>query len=167
MEIISKKEGLGRDESTIKRVLQENRGTINRLADHLTQGAWSSMRARPPQPPQEAPSRSFGYVPTSDEREIIPHVRISPNDRVILMDAATSRQIAFLGVITGRRQERRFVLATKANGFSAVLDDDQASLLGGLDGFQISRPDDEDVLVDRISEAFKITPSTPTVEGGA
>ena len=68
----------------------------------------------------------------------LPYVRISPNDRVVLADQATGRQLEFLGQIRRQNGARRFVLATKANGFFAEMAVETAARLAGLDGAAVT-----------------------------
>lgn len=143
MEIISKQDGGDRREREFKRVLQENRHTIDSLARHLTQGPTLTRPKAENASVTEEVGRSFGFRQNNVEREIEPWVRISPNDRVVLMDAATSRQIAHLGALRGRGRERTFVLATRENGFIAPLDNERASALRHLDGCRLQEGDDE------------------------
>jgi hypothetical protein len=143
MEIISKRDGGDRREREFRRVLQENRHTIGGLAKQLTQ---NSMPTRPKAEilaVVEEASRSFGYVGNGAGREIEPWVRISPNDRVILMDVTTCRQIAYLGVLCGRGDARTFVLATHENGFIAPLDDERTNALRDLDGCRVQGAEEE------------------------
>ena len=142
VEIFSKRDGPDRQ---MKRFLGENRHTIDRLANHLTQGAWAARNTAPAEPELERATR-VGFTPVRDDSEVEPRVRISPNNRVVLYDAATSRQIALLGAIRGTRHERFFVLATKDNGFVDPLNVDLAQRLKDLDGAKLDGPNAEDDL---------------------
>ena len=73
-----------------------------------------------------------------------PYVRISPNDRVVIADQATGRQLQFLGQIRRENGVRRFALATSANGFFAEVEADTAAQLAELDGMALGRDYDED-----------------------
>lgn len=156
MEIISKRDGGDRREREFKRVLQENRQTIDRLARHLTQGSMPTRPKTESAPAVEEARRSFGFRQHKVEREIEPWVRISPNDRVVLMDAATSRQIAYLGVLRGRGNDRAFVLATHENGFIAPLDNERTNALRHLDGCGLQGAEAEAELARQVATALGI-----------
>jgi hypothetical protein len=156
MEIISKGDGGDRRERELKRVLRDNRHTIDRLARHLTKGALPTQTRAETAPVITETGRTFGFRQQGVKREIEPWVRISPNDRVVLMDTATSRQVAFLGVLRGPRHDRVFVLATRENGFIAPVDDERADALRHLDGCGLQGPDAEEELARHVAAALGI-----------
>ena len=120
-----------------RQLIERNRATIERLADHLSSGAFSASRQAKPEPQPEGLMIHVLGGPPADETPQ-PYVRISPNDRVVLADHATGRQLEFLGQIRRENGARRFVLATKANGFFAELASATAARLAGLDGAQLT-----------------------------
>ena len=78
VEIISKRDGPHREEANLRRLLGDNRATITRLADHLSQGAYSASKAPRAAPkPQGLIIRDLG--PARSAAEPRPTVRISPN----------------------------------------------------------------------------------------
>ena len=97
---------------------------------------------------------SWAGVPESETPR--PYVRISPNDRVVLADHATGRQLDFLGQIRRDGGARRFVLAIRANGFFAEVAADRASSLGDLDGVQLTADFGEDRLAADIGSRLGI-----------
>ncbi|TIN30893.1 MAG: hypothetical protein E5Y25_33040, partial [Mesorhizobium sp.] len=48
VEIISKRDGSRREDAAMKRLIEQNRATITRLADHLTGGSYSAGKAQKP-----------------------------------------------------------------------------------------------------------------------
>ena len=127
-----------REDVAARQLIDRNRGTIERLADHLTNGAYSASRQPRPEPqPEGLIIHALGGPPPLDKPS--PYVRISANDRVVLADAETGRQLAFLGELRRVDGVRRFVLATTANGFFAALDGDMAARLASLDGRALGR----------------------------
>lgn len=144
-----------RDDVEAQQLIERNRATIDRLADHLSMGAFSASRRARQEPQAEGLIiHALGGPPAADQP--LPYVRISPNDRVVLVDEATGRQLEFLGQVRRQDGARRFVLATKANGFFAELSAESAARLAALDGkvFQIGYGDEE--LVADIREMLQL-----------
>lgn len=132
--VISPRDGPRREDVEARRVIAENRATIEKFADHLTGGGWR-QRLRPPAVPAEEPSRSARSVATPSRSGVPqPYVRISANGRVVVVDLGSGRQLAFLGEIRGGRGTRRFVLATAGNGFFSPLAEAESAALGAFDG---------------------------------
>jgi hypothetical protein len=136
---ISKRPGSQRREDVAARALIErNRGAIERLADQISNGAYSARKAAA-RAPAAAPAPSglivsdLGAAPRRSDAPR-PYVRISPNRRVVVVDETTSRQMHHLGEL--RRVDGRlaFVLATRENGFFSPLDAALADRLAPLDG---------------------------------
>lgn len=155
VEIISKRDGPRREDAELRKLLSENRGTITRIADHISAGAYSASKA-----PKQAP-KARGLIfhdlgPAVPAREPSPHVRVSLNGRVILVDQNTSRQMHHLGEIRSRNGVEFFALATKENGFFAPVDDDIASALVELDNFNLAGPDAEEQLAVEIGRRLGI-----------
>jgi hypothetical protein len=130
--VISPRDGPRREDVEARRVIADNRATIEKLADHLTGGGWR-QRLRPPAAPAEAPRSTRPAVPSRSGAPQ-PYVRISVNGRVVVVDLASGRQIAFLGEVRGGREGPRFVLATAENGFFSPLADEESAALRPLDG---------------------------------
>jgi len=65
-------------------------------------------------------------------------VRISPNNRVVVADEDTGRQVHFLGELRRIDGRRRFVLATAENKFFSPLDPDLVAALADLDGTDVA-----------------------------
>lgn len=133
------------DDGDAQRLIERNRATIERLADHLSAGAYSASRAPRAEPQPQGLIIHAPGAPARDDAPS-PYVRISPNDRVVVADHATGRQLQFLGEIRRRDGVRRFVLATKVNGFFSPLADEVAGRLGELDGVVIGRDYGEEQL---------------------
>lgn len=149
MDIFSKRDGPRPEDQRAKRLLSENAGTIRRLADQISNGGYTRMqqdkaaRAQTPQPEGriihdlKAPSRSA--VPE-------PYIKVSLNNRVVLVDRNTGRQLQMLGEIRGNFLSRRFVLATAGNGFLSPVDDTMHAALGPLDQAELTPEFDQDAL---------------------
>lgn len=134
-----------RDDVAAKQLIERNRATIDRLADQLSAGAYSASRKPRAAPQPEGLSiHVLGGPAAADPPR--PYVRISPNERVVLADHASGRQLQFLGQIRRQDGVRRFVLATKANGFFAEVGDEAATSLAELDGVALERDYDDDRL---------------------
>lgn len=159
VDIISKRDGPRREDVAARRVLNENRGTIHKMMDHLTGGQLSSSQPKPAAPEPEGLIIHTGRA--TDARETArPYVRISVNGRVVVADQDTSRQLHFLGEIRGPRRDQHFVLATKENGFYALIEDALKDRLADLDGRRMSRDFSDDDLVAEITDRLGLTPET-------
>lgn len=154
-DILSRRDGPRREDLAAKQLIERNRATIERLADHLSAGAFSASRATRPAPqPDGSIIHVLGGRPASEAPR--PYLRISPNERVVVADHATGRQLQFLGQIRRENGVRRFVLAIKANGFFAEVAAETAAPLAALDGVELSRTYDEDRLSADIRERLGI-----------
>jgi hypothetical protein len=143
--IISKSDAPRREDTLARRIIAENRGTIEGIADRLTGGKWKELRQLPPRPPAEAAISSRGYpARPSDEPE--PYVRISPNRRVVIVDAGSNLQLHFVGQIRLADGLYRLALATRENGFFDPLSAEIHQKLGDLDGCPLPDCDAEEEL---------------------
>lgn len=125
-----------REDAEARQLIERNRDTIAKIADQISMGAFSAGRQAKLEPKAEGLIvHVLGGSPASEPP--IPYVRISPNDRVVLADEATGRQLEFLGLIRRQAGVRRFVLATGANGFFAELSSESAERLAPLDGIEL------------------------------
>lgn len=159
VDIISKRDGPRREDVAAKRVLQENRGTIHKMMDHLTGGKLNSLQQKPAPPEPEGLIIHTGRA--TDVRDTVrPYVRISVNGRVVVADQNTSRQLHFLGEIRGPRRSQRFVLATRENGFFALIEDELREQIVDLDGTELSSEFSEDNLIRTITERLAIEPGS-------
>jgi len=151
VDIISKKDGPRREDVAARRLIDENKGTIRQMMNHLAGGQLDRLRQQPAEPKAEGliiHAGSAGVRRSSEE----PYVRISPNGRVVVADLGTNRQLNFLGELRGPPRSQRFVLATKANGFFAVIEDELGELLGDLDDREVAGEFSEDDLIATISD---------------
>ena len=139
-----------------RQLIERNRATITKLADHLSMGAYSASKQPVPEPQAQGLiihvlDRSRSADPPS------PYVRISPNDRVVLADQASGKQLEFLGQIRRQDGGRRFALAIKANGFFAELAGETASKLAPLDGKELSPAYGEEALAAEIGRLLGLS----------
>ncbi|MGP6085877.1 hypothetical protein [Antarctobacter jejuensis] len=159
MDIFSKRDGPRAEDVKAKRLIQKNAGTIRKLADQISNGGFTKMRQdqarRSEQPKPEgliihdlkAPSKS--EVPE-------PYVKVSLNNRVVLVDRVNGRQLQLLGEVRGNSFEKRFVLATKANGFLSPVEEDVFQAIGDLDNVELSKAFSEKDLAKQIETALGI-----------
>jgi len=155
VDIISKRDGPRREDVAARRLLEGNRGTIHKMMDHLTGGQLKSQAQKPAKPEPEGLVIHTGRV--IDQQDVArPYVRISMNGRVVVADQETSKQLHFLGEIRGPRRSQRFVLATKDNGFYALIEDELEQKLADLDGRMIAGEFSEDDLINVITERLGI-----------
>ncbi len=150
VDIISKPSGPRDEDKRIRRLLDENRSTITRLADHLSGGAYSARKATLPEP-QADPAIIRHIGAATQTSAPAPHLRISPNGRVVVMDQNSGRQLHYLGEVRRAGGVESFRLATAANGFIAPLDQALAASLQALDGQVISPDCSEDDLLTAIA----------------
>ncbi len=150
MHIITKKDGPRKEDVAAKQMIRENWGTIDRLANQISGGRWQDIKqARAAQTSvAEYDRKSFvGYAAVDRATVARPYIRISLNNRVVVVDEDTHRQLAFLGEIRHRPHGRVFCLATRANGFFDPAPDEVLEALAELDGCVLSE--------DEIDEPFK------------
>ena len=154
--IISKTAGAHSGDREMRKVLERDRPTITRIADHLTAGGYSAGRAaaatRVEPPPAEA--RGSRRRPSAEAAQ--PYVRVSPNGRVVLADLNTAHQLAFLGEVRRREGQDVFILATAINGFQAPLDEAIADRLATLDGTIVPKRGGTRVLSDEIAKRLDL-----------
>jgi len=137
VEIISKRDGPRREDAQVKRLIEQNRSTIVKLADQISGGGYSASRK-----PREEPKAEGliihvgGGSPVTAEAK--PSIRVTMNGRVISKDQNTGRQLHHIGDIRKRGEEQVFVLATKQNGFFSPVDDSIAKALVDLDGSRLA-----------------------------
>lgn len=155
MDIFSKRDGPRPEDVKARKLIQENSGAIRRLADTISNGGYTKMKqdeARRRQKPKpegliihdlKAPSKS-------DAPE--PYVKVSVNNRVLLVDRSNGRQLQMLGDIRGNSFARRFVLATQENGYFSPVDDEIHTAIGALDNVGLSQDFSESDLVNRLTE---------------
>ena len=138
IEIISKPNGPRKQDAAAKQFLRENSGTIMKIANQLSGGRLRDMpTANPMQGPPAA--RRVRATPSRSE-EARPYTSVSLNGRVIAVDFNTGRQLHHIGEIRGQGPGRRFLLATKDNGFFAPLEPELQKPLLDLD--RCPTPDD-------------------------
>lgn len=153
MDIFSKRDGPRPEDVKARRMIAENAGTIRRLADQFSNGGFTRMR-------EGAAARAASAQPVGlsihdlrparapDAPE--PYLRISLNGRVVIADRASGRQLAYLGEIRGGAFTRRFVLATRENGFVTPVDDATRAAIGMLDQAALGPDFTEEDLADRL-----------------
>ncbi|MEO1680387.1 MAG: hypothetical protein AAFU80_19760 [Pseudomonadota bacterium] len=126
-------------------LIEDNKATITRLADRISNGAYSAAqrRAQAPSEPQAKGLIISDLGAGKVASEARPYVRISPNRRVVVVDLETNRQMHFLGELRVSDGQRRFVLATADNGFFSPVDAEVAAALADLDGAVIAPARDE------------------------
>jgi hypothetical protein len=136
VEIFSKQDGPRREDAQVKRLIEQNRGVITRLADQFSNGQYSQSKKPKPVPQAEGLIIHIGGGP-APVPEPEPRLRVTANDRVIAVDVTSARQLHHFGDIRERRGLKVFVLATRANGFIAPLDDETIEILADIDGVVI------------------------------
>ena len=156
VDIISKRGDEPRpQDARIRQVLAANQPVINKLADHLTNGAWSNRGA--PKAAPEAKGLIFHTARASTARgPAQPFVRVALNGRVSMVDANTGRQMHHLGDLRRGPEGERFRLATRENGFFSPLDPEIAEPLVDFDNQPIEGAGAEARLVASISERLGI-----------
>jgi len=159
VEIISKRDGPRREDVEARRHIRDNWGTIETLANRLSNGGYAAMRKRQAQPqPNGAPGGSTFHIlggPAAAASR--PYVRISPNNRVVVMDLASGKQMHFLGEIRRREGVDRFLLARAENGFRHPMDDALQDRLADLDAQAVDASFDEDALSEAISQRLGLS----------
>ena len=153
VEIFSRGDGPRPQDVQLKAFLDQNRGTITKIADHLSLGRYSagkSANAAPPEPEEKTIVHAVGGVAASPTREARPAVRATVNGRVVVVDDNSGRQLHHLGEIRRRGEELVFLLACSENGFSAPLADEFLERLADLDQALLAPDGGDDALVNEI-----------------
>ena len=152
VDIISKKSGPRREDVAARRLINENRATIEGLANQLSSGQYARRHERP------APPKLSGLIlhdlggGAVEESDHDAYVRVSVNGRVVLVDGGTNKQLHYLGEIRQKETGLEFVLGTRKNGFFAPLDEEVATKLSSLDRCRLDENYGEDELKSEIFE---------------
>ena len=153
VEIFSRGDGPRSQDVRLKAFLDQNRGTITKIADHLSLGRYSAGKranTSTPQPEEKAIFHTVGGAASSPAREARPAVRATVNGRVVVVDDNSGRQLHHLGEIRRRGDEIVFLVACSENGFSAPLPDEILERLADLDRALLAQDGGEDALVSEI-----------------
>lgn len=160
MDIFSKREGPRREDVRAKRLISENAGTIRKLADQISNGGFTKMRQDQKRRAEEPkPDGLMIYTMSAPAKPDTPepYVRISLNGRVVLADSRSGRQLQLLGEIRGGPGFKRFVLATKDNGFISPVSDDLSALLSPYDKAELGVDFTENDIVLRFEHHLGLT----------
>lgn len=130
VEIFSKHDGPRREDAQVKRLIEQNRGVITKLADQFSGGRYSESKKPKPLPQAQGLMIHIGGGPKPAPLPE-PKVRVTANGRVISVDSGSGRQLQHFGDI---RDGRVFKLATAENGFIAPLTDVMIEALADIDG---------------------------------
>ena len=157
VEIFSRGEGPRPQDARLKAFLDQNRSTIVKIADHLTQGQYSAGKTAKPAVP-EAERRTIVHAlgGASHATEPRPVVRAALNGRVVVVDDNSGRQIHHLGEIRRRGDDVTFLLASAGNGFSAPLSDDLLDALIDLDRATLAADGGEEALVRELASRLGV-----------
>lgn len=157
MDIITKRDGPRREDIEAKRHIQRNWGTIERLSDQFSGGAYSASKIKkmPPQASGLILSDLGAGKSVADEPR--PYLRITPNGRVALLDLNTGLQMQVIGQITRKNGQNVFLLATKENGFISPIDPDLYGLVSALNGVQIDKEFSEEKLSERLKDLLSLS----------
>ena len=149
VEIISRANGPGRGDAEVRRLIENNRATITRLADHLSGGSYSA--GKKPRPEPQAEGLVVHVVGSAPREEAKPAIRVSLNGRVVVVDENCGRQLHHVGDIRRLNGCETFLLATKENRFFAPVEEPIASALADLDGRRLEHDYGEETLASDIS----------------
>lgn len=159
VDIFSKSDGPRREDVACKRIIDENKATIHKLADQISGGQFSRSRAANAKA-KEGPKPDGLHIhimgDTHEPSVPDPVARVTLNGRVIVVDNNTSKQMRFLGQMRTKSGQKFFALATKENGFVSPLDEETEKLLSDLNGVIIESDDIEKKFVCVISERLDL-----------
>lgn len=157
VEIFSKRDGPRREDVQIKRLIEQNRGVITKLADHLSNGRYSQSKKPRSEPQAEGLIIHVGNKPVA-EPEPEARIRVTTNGRVIAVDVHSSRQLQHFGDIRETSGGRTFTLAVTGNRYIAPLDEAIAEVLADMDGVTIGASYDARELAADIGRRLDIAP---------
>ncbi|MGQ7846473.1 hypothetical protein ACUNV4_18475 [Granulosicoccus sp. 3-233] len=159
VDIISRKSGPRREDIEARRAINNNWPTISRLADQISSGGYSRSRktlAEANKAPEPLQSNLHIVGAARKEIEAEPRVRISMNNRVIVMDVRSGKQLQYLGALRVQGAQKYFALATRDNGFFATVDDATEQKLADLDGVVIESEDIQDKFIQVIGSRLDL-----------
>lgn len=136
VEIFSKRDGPRAEDVQIRRVIEQNRGLITKLADHLSNGQYSNSKKPRATPQAEGLIVHIGGSPAAAP-EPEARIRVTPNGRIIAVDVHSGRQLLHFGDIRATGNATAFKLATADNRYVAPLDDDIVGVLADMDGVSL------------------------------
>lgn len=135
VEIFSRQDGPRREDAQVRRLIEQNRGVITKLADHFSGGLYSESKKPKTAPQAQGLIIHIGGSAPAHAPE--PRIRITPNGRVIAVDVSSGRQLQHFGDLRDRQGVQMFALATTANGFIASLDDAIIEALSDMNGVSV------------------------------
>lgn len=157
MDIISKKSGPRREDVQAKRHINQNWGTIEKIADQISGGQYSADKTKKKAtPPQVSGKIIIDQAVRSAPEVAKPYLRVSVNGRVIVADENTGKQLNFLGQLKRMNGAVRFIIATKDNGFFSPVDDETYDLISDLADQVINRGFSEKDLEQELKTRLKI-----------
>ncbi len=153
VEIFSRRDGPSPQDVRLKALLDKNRGTITRLADQFSQGAYSASKAAKAAPAPVIERKIMHVVggTAAPAREARPEVRATLNGRVVVVDDESGRQLHHVGEIRRRDGAIWFILATTANHFPAPAAPEIVAALDDLDGAELHSDGGEEALVAEVA----------------
>ncbi|MCR8546711.1 hypothetical protein M4578_02640 [Salipiger sp. P9] len=157
MDIFSKRDGPRAEDVRAKRMISENAPVIRKLADQISGGGYTAMqqaKAKKPPQPKGLIIHDLGSARSAAEPE--PYVKISLNNRVVLADKNSGRQLHMLGEIRSG-YPARFVPATAENGFFSPLPEDVYAAIRHLEEQPITREFGEKQLAAALEESLGLT----------
>ena len=156
IDIISKKDGPRKEDVRLKKLIQENKGTITAMADHFSMGSYSASQQSAPQSSSNEPGKASYFILSANDHvePPKPYVRVSLNGRVVIVDDRTSKQMHFIGEVRYVNGEKVFLLATEENKFFSPADEGLMSALKDIDHVKLDAAFDEDMLSAKISETL-------------
>ncbi len=159
VEIFSKQNGPRREDAQARRLIEQNRGVITKLADHLSGGRYSESKKPKLAPQAEGLMIHIGGGPAPIPAPE-PKIRVTTNGRVIAVDVTTGRQLQHFGDIREVKKLKIFALATKDNGFIGPLDETMRTALADIDGVVLGPSYDGADLAADIGIRLDIPPET-------
>jgi hypothetical protein len=149
MDIFSKSSGPREQDKQAKAHVKQHWGTIEKLADQISGGSYSTNKARASAKKEKPQASGLIFVDQAPSRAADvpdPYLRISMNGRVVLVDKNSGVQLHFLGQLKRHNGVVRFVVATQANGFITAVDPDIEALILDLADKPLDRSYTEDDL---------------------
>lgn len=158
MDIISKKSGPRREDVQAKQYINQNWGTIEKLADQISGGRYSADKAKKAAPPPHASGKIIiDQAARAAPDEVKPYLRVSMNGRVVVADLNSGRQLTFLGQLKRVAGVMHFVIATKENGFFSPVDDETYALIKDLADKVVNRSFSEKDLEKELQTRLRIS----------
>lgn len=161
MDIFSKRSGPRDEDKQAKDHLRRNWGTIEKLANQISGGSYSTNKAKAASPGRAAEPAGSGRVFIDQSRPRAadppqPYLKISQNGRVVMADRNSGLQLHFLGQLKRQNGHVCFIIATAENGYITPLEPTLHARISDLADKVVNRDYSEDDLARDLASRLQL-----------